>query len=227
MIISGHPNMSLLLEKFDCDGEPTSVGARWERWKRVLYIYLEVSNIDIDIKKKASLLHFGGLGLQEVFYNIPGANIKPSENVDVFEVAIAKLDAYFAPKQSKLYERHIFRLLKQEPDEKFEKFILRLRQQADKCQFTDKDENIIDQVTEKCFLPELRKKILCIGDEVTLDRIITEANTLEAVNKQLEEFKNPTKSNENIEVNKLETKSRRNYNNQKNIKSGCGRCGNP
>ncbi|GBP64218.1 hypothetical protein EVAR_38705_1 [Eumeta japonica] len=110
--------MSLLsLEKFDCNGESTSVGVRWERWKRALFIYLEASNIDKDVKKKASLLHFGGLDLQEVFYNIPGANIEPSEGVDVFEVAISKLDSYFAPKQSRVYERHTFRLLKQEPEE--------------------------------------------------------------------------------------------------------------
>ncbi|GBP75786.1 hypothetical protein EVAR_65418_1 [Eumeta japonica] len=125
--------MSLLsLEKFDCNGESTSVGVRWERWKRALFIYLEASNIDKDVKKKASLLHFGGLDLQEVFYNIPGANIEPSEGVDVFEVAISKLDSYFAPKQSRVYERHTFRLLKQEPEEKFEKFLVRLRKQADK-----------------------------------------------------------------------------------------------
>lgn len=220
--------MSLLsLEKFDCNGESTSVGVRWERWKRALFIYLEASNIDKDVKKRASLLHFGGLDLQEVFYNIPGANIEPSDDVDVFEVAISKLDSYFAPKQSKIYERHTFRLLKQEPDEKFEKFLVRLRKQADKCQFADRDENIIDQVTEKCYLPELRKKILQIGDEITLDRVITEANTLEVVNKQLEEFKNPTKSNGNEEINKVDSKDKRNFYKPKNIQHGCGRCGNP
>lgn len=220
--------MSLLsLEKFDCNGESTSVGARWERWKRALFIYLEASNIDKDIKKRASLLHFGGLDLQEVFYNIPGANVEPTEGEDVFEIAISKLDAYFAPKQSKVYERHTFRLLKQEPDEKFEKFVVRLRKQADKCQFADRDENIIDQITEKCFLPELRKKILRIGDEITLERVITEANTLEVVNKQLEEFKNPLKSNENQEVNRMDSKFKRDFDKSKNVRHGCGRCGNP
>lgn len=220
--------MSLLsLEKFDCNGESTSVGARWERWKRALFIYLEASNIDKDIKKRASLLHFGGLDLQEVFYNIPGANVEPTEGEDVFEIAISKLDAYFAPKQSKVYERHTFRLLKQEPDEKFEKFVVRLRKQADKCQFADRDENIIDQITEKCFLPELRKKILRIGDEITLERVITEANTLEVVNKQLEEFKNPLKSNENQEVNRMDSKFKRDFDKSNNFRHGCGRCGNP
>ncbi|XP_045485658.1 uncharacterized protein LOC123689475 [Pieris rapae] len=219
--------MSLLsLEQFDCNGESTSMGARWERWKRALLIYLEASNIDKDVKKRASLLHFGGIDLQEVFYNIPGANVEPTEGEDVFEVAISKLDAYFAPKQSKVYERHIFRLLKQEPDEKCEKFVLRLRKQADKCQFANRYENIIDQITEKCFLPELRKKILRIGDEITLEQVITEANTLEVVNKQLEEFKTPLKSIENQEVNRIDSKFKRNFDTSRNVEYGCGRCGN-
>lgn len=136
---------------------------------------------------------------------------------NVFKVAISKLDSYFAPKQSKVYERHTFRLLKQEPDEKFEKFLVRLRKQAEKYQFASRDENIIDQVTEKCHLPELRKKILQIEDEITLDRVITEVNTLEIVNKQLEEFKNPTKSNGNEEVNKVGRKDKRSFCNPKNI----------
>lgn len=147
--------------------------------------------------------------------------------MDVFEVAISKLDSYFAPKQSKVYERHTFRLLKQEPDEKFERFLVRLRKQADKCQFADRDENIINQVTEKCYLSELRKKILQIGNEITLDRVIKEANTLEVVNKQLEEFKNPKKSNENEEVNKVDSKDKRFFYKPKYIQHGCGRYGNP
>ncbi|GBP83303.1 hypothetical protein EVAR_57565_1 [Eumeta japonica] len=97
--------MSLLsLEKFDCNGESTSVGFDGSDGK-ALFIYLEASNIDKDVKKGLPST-FRGLDLQEVFYNIPGANIEPSEGVDVFEVAISKLDSYFAPKQSRVYERH-------------------------------------------------------------------------------------------------------------------------
>lgn len=53
----------------------------------------------------------------------------------MFKSAIEKLDTYFAPKQSKVYERHVFRLIKQEENEKFDKFLVRMRQQANKCYF--------------------------------------------------------------------------------------------
>lgn len=213
----------LTLEKFDCQGDPTSVGVRWERWKRALLIYLDASSIDKDVKKRASLLHFGGLELQEIFYNIPGANVTPEKDIDVFATAISKLDEYFAPKQSRVYERHIFRLLKQESDEKFDKFLVRLRNQADKCRFTDKDEHIIDQIAEKGSSTELRKKILKMGDDITLNQIIIEANTLELVNQQLNQFDTATKDES---VNKIETKSNIRFKGSKPGELACGRCGN-
>lgn len=222
--ISDRPKMShegialnLQMEKFDCEGDSSSVSARWERWKRAFYIYLQASGTVQNEKKKAALLHFGGLDLQEIFYNIPGADVQESVDVNVFETAISKLDAYFAPKQCTLYERHVFRLIQQEPTEKFEKFVLRLRQQANKCQFKDKDEHIMDQVIEKCFSNDLRRKILKAGDDITLDRIISEANALEAVNRQMDEFGKPKSSEQT--VNKIDTI-------RANQRGRCGRCGN-
>lgn len=209
----------LTLDKFDCQGDPTSVGVRWERWKRALNIYLEASNITNEGKKRACLLHFGGLELQEIFYNIPGAS---EEGDEVFTTALLKLDEYFAPKQSKVYERHMFRLLKQEPDEKFDKFLVRLRNQAEKCKFTEKDDHIIDQIAEKGSSVELRKKILKSGDQITLDQIIIEANTLEAVNKQLQQFESTSKDES---VNKVEAKPNRKMKETMFEKVGCGRCG--
>lgn len=47
---------SLTLEKFECDGEAGSVGARCERWKRGLSIYLEAADINASSKKRAGRL---------------------------------------------------------------------------------------------------------------------------------------------------------------------------
>lgn len=159
---------SLSLEKFECDGEAGSVGARWERWKRSLYIYLKAADVNTSSKKRASLLHWGGQELQEILFNIPGGyvtSVEGGQDKDVFEVAIKKLDEYFAPKQNKRYERHLFRQMKQEENEKFEKYLVRLRQQALKCQFTDVDDSLIDQIIEKCSSEELRMKVLRAGEK--------------------------------------------------------------
>ncbi|XP_050678468.1 uncharacterized protein LOC126974842 [Leptidea sinapis] len=214
---------SLTLEKFECDGEAGSVGARWERWKRSLYIYLETADINTSSKKRASLLHWGGQELQEILFNLPGGYVQAIDDgdIDVFEVAIKKLDEYFAPRQNKRYERHLFRQIKQDENEKFEKYLVRLRQQALKCQFTDIDDSLIDQIIEKCSSEELRKKVLRAGEKITLSEVINEANTLEVVERQLGDFSQKGKDQT---IHKIDTQAtEKTFIN--NRKKTCFRCG--
>lgn len=204
------------MDNFDCEGDSSSLGHRWEKWKRALDIYLLAAGIDKPLKKRAVLLHTAGLAFQEIYYNLPGAHVEETESNDVFKIAIEKLDAYFSPKQSFLYERHIFRLLKQEPGEKFEKFLVRLRNQSNKCNFARKDDDLIDQIVEKCSSSDLRKKILKLGDSVTIDQIILEANSIETVERQFQGFQ----GNPSLDVNKIGTRP-------KNMSIRCTRCGSP
>lgn len=172
-------------------------------------IYFDAADIKTATQKRATLLHFGGTGLQEIFYNIPGANVEPAENAEkdgegVFKIAIKKLDEHFLPKQSKVYKRHVFRLLRQEKGN-----IRKISK---------------DQITEKCTSTELRKKILRKGDEITLDKITAEANTLEIVDHQLEDYGNKSKDQE--EIKDKNNHVYRNYQNKSDMnKRKCGRCG--
>ncbi|XP_026746906.1 uncharacterized protein K02A2.6-like [Trichoplusia ni] len=118
--------------------------------------------------------------------------------------------------------------MKQEESERFETFLVRLRNQADKCKFAAKDENLIDQIVEKGHSAELRKKILSAGDSVTLQQVITIATTLETVNRQLDTFEKPSQSKtygetNKSEINKLHTRKfpSKNQTSSKN----CFRCG--
>lgn len=220
-------------EKFDIDGDSSSVGLRWEKWKRSLRIYLEAADITTPEKKRATLLVLGGGALQEIFYNLPGASAEPEQDVDIFEVAVSKLDDYFLPKQNKTFERHIFRLIKQDEGECFEKFLIKLRNQASKCKFEKPDDHIIDQILEKSLSTELRKKMLTMGDGITLDQVITIANTLEIVNFQLDSFEQKEKNKTN-EINAVRSKNKDNFRNNKEVKDyteekrmpKCTRCGN-
>lgn len=200
-----------ILEPFDCEGDTASISFRWQRWKRALEIYFVATNINDQNKKRAVLLHSAGLVLQDIYFNIPGAH-ETDDKDDVYDIAIEKLDEYFSPKQSNLFERHIFRLMKQEPDEKFEKFLIRLRRQSSKCNFANEDENLIDQITEKCSSTKLRKNILLLGDTATIDKIITEANSLETVQRQLNEFddRQDTKAT-TTSLNKIDTKIKKTF----------------
>ena len=217
-------------EKLDLEGDNATIALRWERWKRSLNIFLDATETKGAEKKRATLLLLGGSELQEIIYNLPGAYVDVSEGVDVFAIAIEKLDAYFLPKRNKIYERHMFRQIKQEEGEKFEKFVVRLRNQAGKCDFTNSEEQLIDQIVEKCASSELRKKILTIGHSITLDRIIIEANTLEAVDHQLEGYGQSkstilnNSNNNNSEVNTIRNNSAK-ASSSKQADNKCGRCG--
>nr|CAI5854742.1 unnamed protein product [Callosobruchus analis] len=133
-----------------------------EEGLRAIFICCKYRNSE---KKRATLLHSGGLSLQEIYYNLPGAHVdSPADSpIDVYKVAIEKLDVYFSPKQSRVYERHLFRLIKQDAEERFEKFLVRLRHQSTKCNFSNEEEHLTDQITEKCISTELRQKILSLG----------------------------------------------------------------
>lgn len=76
------------LEQFDCEGDQASVGVRWERWKSGLEIYLSASRIEDTKIKRATLLHIGGLALQEIYYNIPGAHIEESKDEDGCKIGL-------------------------------------------------------------------------------------------------------------------------------------------
>lgn len=175
----------------------------------------------------------GGSALQDIFYNLPGANIEPEENVDIYEVAVSKLDDYFLPKQNKTFERHIFRLIKQDEGESFEKFLIKLRNQATKCKFEKPEDHIIDQILEKSLSPELRKKMLTMGEETTLHKVIAVANTLEIVDYQINSYEQKDKSKMN-EVNTVRFMNKDNSRwstQDKNTveekkKTKCFRCGN-
>ncbi|KAL4721262.1 hypothetical protein ACJJTC_005151 [Scirpophaga incertulas] len=196
------------LETLQCDGDSMSLGLRWDKWLRALEIYLLAAGIDTAAKKRATLLHMGGTALQEIYYNIPGAHILDcdvTDTSDVYKTAIDKLNEYFLPKQSRVYERHLFRLLRQEPSEKFDKFLVRLRQQSRKCFFTNEENNLIDQIIEKCNSVELKKKMLTLGDDITLDKVIAEANAMESVQRQLADF-NAQNTMAMIYAVRLETK---------------------
>lgn len=52
---------------------------------------------------------------------------------------------------------HLFRLIKQESGEKFDKFLVRLRHQSLKCKFTAPDEHMIDQITKKMRVSQIKK----------------------------------------------------------------------
>lgn len=87
--------------------------------------------------------------------------------------------------------------------------MVRLRQQSSKCKLTAVDEQLMDQIIEKCESVELRKIVLTLGDDkISLDKIISVANSLKMVDSKVQS------------INRLETYERKNSTNLV-----CPRCG--
>ncbi|XP_054736166.1 uncharacterized protein LOC129243060 [Anastrepha obliqua] len=151
---------------FLCDVMDKSIiRTEWEKWLRSLTLYLETEDITTASKKRSKLLHLGGTQLQEVVYNIPDALVEAKEGVDPYEVLVGKLTQHFSPKRNSTFERHLFRSLKPVEGETLNKFILKLRGQAAKCQFgkTEKEvieTNIKDKLIDAWAPIDLKKRLL-------------------------------------------------------------------
>ena len=82
--------------------------------------------------------------------------------------------------------------MSQLPTESVDQFITRLRERADYCEFGDaKDENIRDQVIEKCMSSCLRRKLLEKGRGLTLEQLQNTARSMEASDRQAGAIENP------------------------------------
>ena len=55
---------------FDPKGDPTTLCARWKRWKRAFNLYVKSRGVSDEGQKVAIMLHTGGMALQEVFYSL-------------------------------------------------------------------------------------------------------------------------------------------------------------
>lgn len=110
---------------------------KWYTWKRGFEICVRASKVTKGTEKKDLLLAQGGFELQEIFFNIPGADVEEDveAGVDPYEVAIEKLDDYFAPQRHDAHERYIFWGMKPEPGETLGKFLMRAQVHAAKCNF--------------------------------------------------------------------------------------------
>ncbi|XP_062541464.1 uncharacterized protein K02A2.6-like [Armigeres subalbatus] len=111
------------------------IRGQWIRWKRNFEYVVAASGEKDQTKLKFLLLARAGPDVQEVFQSIPDADVDESDDVSPYKVALCKLDEYFAPKHHDSMERNIFWTLKPEAGENLEKFMLRAREQANKCDF--------------------------------------------------------------------------------------------
>ena len=111
------------------------------------------------IRNKPYFLHCAGEAVQTIFEGLGDFEVGADQSK--YTKTLKILDDYFIPKANIPYERHVFRNMKQESSETIDQFASRLRTQALNCDFGDAiDENIRDQIIDKCNSAQLRTKLL-------------------------------------------------------------------
>ncbi|KAL9988936.1 hypothetical protein ACROYT_G003432 [Oculina patagonica] len=177
------------IQPFDCRGDSASVGPRWRRWRKAFQFYVD-RGITEAARKKALLLHCAGMEVQDIFETLTDPGAPEGEDDNVYKAALRTFDAYFTPQVNVPYERHMFRQMKQEENETVDQFVVRLSNQAANCEFgTSKNEQIRDQIIDKCKFTELRRKLLAKGQDLTLTETQKIARSLEVSQTQERQIK--------------------------------------
>lgn len=170
------------VQKFDPNAEPSQLNQAWKRWHRSFELFAIGKGVSDPEQRKALLLHCAGPEVQDIYYTLDEVRAVQEDNV--YTVAVKTLNKHFENKVNVPYERYVFRKIAQSDKETVEQFITKLRQQAVYCDFANQDEQIRDQVIEKCRYHKIRAKLLEKGKDLTLEQLRTIAATFEMTEAQ-------------------------------------------
>jgi hypothetical protein len=92
------------------------------------------------------------------------------------------LTDYLMPKRNREFERYEFRNIKQQTNESVDQFSTRLRQKAETCEFSNKEDEIKSQIIQGCTSRKLRIK--CLQEDKSLPDILVLARTMEIADRQ-------------------------------------------
>ena len=137
--------MSIALTAPNSYGEPDI--KTWKKWVRDINNFLVASGITDDKRKKATLLHFSGSHINDIF-----DTLAKEDNSDTFAETLKKITDHLEPKKNTVFDRYTFRLMKPTDGETVKSYIIRLKEAASKCEFDkySSDEAIIEQVVTNC-----------------------------------------------------------------------------
>lgn len=165
------------LEPFDIEKDAHTLKHAWDEWLDTFELVLESKNILTQREKYVLLMTRGGKEIRQIFKNQAPCEeeeleIRPPRLViPEYDNAIIRLNKYFGSKINARMELDRFRAMKQTPDEDFNKFLLRLRAQANRCDFSTRtDDEVLHQVMQGARDVKVRNKR--IDGKITLDGVV-------------------------------------------------------
>ena len=120
--------------------------SEWTDWKERFTRFRMASKLDKEDDEKvqiSTLIYCMGKESEHIYKSF---TFDPVDNKDKFDPVLKKFDEYFIPKRNIVHERANFHHRMQAKGETVEQYVRSLYEQAEYCNFTDKSENIRDQL---------------------------------------------------------------------------------
>lgn len=166
----------------------------WEEWLDAFELVLESKDVTGQREKFVLLMTRGGKALRQIHKNQTPSEDEVTELrpprliIPEYDNAVLRLQKYFGSKINLRMELDRFRSMKQTKSEDFCQFLLRLRAQANRCEFGKRTEDeILLQVTQGASDIKVRNKR--IDATITLDKISQYAVGREILSKDEKEDK--------------------------------------
>ncbi len=189
----------------DVPGKPSM---SWSQWRREMEVYLLASGMaEKDEKVQMAVIkHSLGSEGQKTLFTIPGSN-----NIDAVEDLFQLLGNYYEPKHNIIAEWVKFVSMEQRQAESVNEFVTRLRHQATHCDFNDLTDRMLTiMLGAKAVNPKVRTLLLQQGNELSLEKATTIANSVETATtdaRAIDKILNPYIS----KVNYVTAKPQRNH----------------
>jgi len=163
---------------FDTEESAVDAGQKWEDYVKKYERFVSFQGITDEQRKIDGLLHVAGQAVVSIYDNFDTKKVTStdSDKKGLKEI-VALFTEHFTPKRSTIYERHVFRTLKQSPEESVLNFVTRLRTASKYCKFEKVDDEILSAVLSNGTSLWLTKKALSGNDEPTLASVMKMAST--------------------------------------------------
>ena len=190
----------------------------WEFFKQQWQDYEVATGLDKQEQKirLATLRSAMGKDCLQIFLNL---KLSSEQQQDMNE-CIEALEAYFKPKRNVVYERYLFNMCQQNPDEPVDGYVNRLRKAASTCQFGTLTEELIRDRLVIGLRDHATKLRLLKEDSLDINKALNICRSSEVATLQLKAMKSEeTKSTEEVHAlsgrQNNKAKSRNQYNGKK------------
>lgn len=187
--------------------QAVNLSQEWEGWILQFKVFLIATGLDKepDARKVSILLHHMGPESLKIFQTFRDMKLESTK----YDELVTKFAAYFTPKKSLCINRHKFFTTTQKTKQSITEYLTQLKVLAADCEFKEEDNMVRDificgLISENNFIKE---RLLEAGD-VTLDKCVEIAQTLDVSWKRMSVLTEPSSSMETFQIHNHASRSK-------------------